>query len=316
VVVFVKNAGATIYWWIVAICVGLPICVVLVLLGLNLESVFHWTFEKLDAIAAWMFGFIMDVNTPEERPLFFTILFSGFLPIALGLIAAPIAFLAGFPAVFMMRANGNYGYYRRETLDLVTSVAANQPAGMWVRFLCYAIDYAILWVFHFLMFFVPAFLVESKFPLGQYFGAMALAATNLGFVAIAGAKNGKVATASLVMGGVTGLMSIYAETIEFFQTVLAVMKFILPLFNAWIYFVTNEASTGRSTIGKESFGLIVQTSPGQKEVTVGQATLRFIVKFLSLVLLGLPYLIALTKPRKQMGHDLAAKTEVVFRGDR
>ncbi|MFV0445170.1 MAG: RDD family protein, partial [Planctomycetaceae bacterium] len=314
--VFFKNAGATIYWWVVAVCVWLPIIVLLVLSGLNLDSVFNWTYDKLDAVAAWMFGFVIDVGTPEERPLFFSILFSAFLPVGVAFIAAPIAFLAGFPAVFMMRATGLYGYYRRETLDLVTHVKANQPAGFWVRFLCRTIDTAVIGIFHVLMFWIPVVLVQFEVPLGRLFGGLFLAFTNLGFVAIAGSKNGRVSMASLGMGALAGVMFIMGETVPFFALVYSVLYFVLPAFNAWMYFATNEASTNRSTIGKEAFGLIVQIIDNQKELTLGQATTRHFGRLICDALAGLPYVIIAFHPKKQALHDIMAKSEVVFRGDK
>lgn len=315
VVIFFRNAGATLYWWVVAIAVFLPAIVILTLLALNLEGMFAWTYEKLDAIAAWMFGFIMDVNSPEDRPLFYTILFSAFLPVAFGIIAAPFAFLIGFPAVFMMRVTGLYGFYRRETLELVTHVKENQPAGIWVRYLCYVIDYAILSLFQVLTFWPPVILVATEFPLGRYFGGAMIPAVNLGLVAIAGSRNKRAASFSLGLGVLGGVTFIYGANIAFFQQVYLAIYVLLPLYNAWMYFAVNEASTQRSTIGKEAFRLIVQTVDSRKEVTLGQASVRFIAKMLSSLLLGIPYLMCLFNPKRQMGHDMIAKTEVVFRGD-
>ncbi|MCA9053810.1 MAG: RDD family protein [Planctomycetaceae bacterium] len=316
IVIFFKNAGATLYWWLVAVVVFLPAIVILTLLGLNLESAFQWTYSKLDEVAAWMFAFIMDVGEPGDRGLFYSILFTLFLPVGVGVIAAPFAFLCGFPAVFLMRATGLYGFYRRETLDLVTHISANTPAGIWVRYLCYIIDATVLQAFQLLTFGIPFVLVASEFPLARYFGGATIPAVNLGLVAIAGSRNKRAAGFSLGLGGLAGVTFIYGETIEFFQHVFTAIYYILPLYNAWMYFAVNQASTQRSTIGKEAFGLIVQTAEKQKEITLGQATGRFFVKMLSGLLLGLPYLVCLFNPKKQMGHDIVAKTEVVFRGDK
>ena len=316
VVCFFNNAGATLYWWVVTLVAFLPAIVILVLLGINLESAFLWSYEKLDALAAWMFGFIMDVGQPGDRGLFYTILFTLYLPVALGLATAPFAFLSGFPAVFTMKANGLYGFYRRETLGLVTHVKPNDLAGFWVRFLCHVIDLTVLNIFHALMFNIPVFMVVSGFPLGQYFGGAVIPAINLGLVAIAGSRNKRASGASLALGVLGGVTFIYGANVEFFKLVYTGIYFLLPILNAWMYFSVNEASTGRSTIGKEAFGIIVQTADKRKELTLGQATLRHLGRLICYATLGIGFVLAALSKKKQALHDVMAKTEVVFRGDK
>ncbi|MEZ6067850.1 MAG: hypothetical protein R3B90_19545 [Planctomycetaceae bacterium] len=84
---------------------------------------------------------------------------------------------------------------------------------------------------------------------------------------------------------------IYAPNIPFFLMLhFMVLRLVLPLFNAWMYFATNEATTSKSTIGKETFGLIVQRVDGGKELTLGQASLRHLGRVLCDIPLSLPYL--------------------------
>ncbi len=90
----------------------------------------------------------------------------------------------------------------------------------------------------------------------------------------------------------------------------------MPFYNIGMFFVANEASTSRSTIGKEAFGLIAQAVEKQKELTPQQAMTRHLGRILSDALLGLPYIMAAFNPRKQALHDTMAKAEVVFRGDK
>ncbi|MEZ6067849.1 MAG: hypothetical protein R3B90_19540 [Planctomycetaceae bacterium] len=170
-VIFTKNAGATLYWWVVAACVFLPVIIILVLFMLYGGDIVLWYFEKIDVWGAWVFSFIMDSGEGIRGGLFLKILYSMMTIMLVAPIAAVFSFLMAFPAFFMMRANGLYGLYRRETLDLVTQVHEGQKAGFWVRFLCRAVDYTIINVAHMMIFLIPDFLVFSGFPLALYFGA-------------------------------------------------------------------------------------------------------------------------------------------------
>jgi uncharacterized RDD family membrane protein YckC/ribosomal protein L40E len=320
IVIFFKNAGATLYWWVIAVIVFLPIIILVILLALYPVRALDWTYAQLDAVAAWIFGFIMDVNEPATRPLFFTILFSAFLPAALAIVAAPIAFLGAFPALFLTRVTGLYGFYNRETLDLVTSVRDNQPAGFWVRFLCHTVDVCIVQAFTLLTFGIPIGLLVSGFPLGRYFGGLTSALVNVGFVAIAGSKNARASMISIGLSVLAGVTFIYGygedAPIPVFGMVFAILTYFVPLYNMGMYFAVNEGSTSRSTIGKETFGLIVQTADKQKELTLGQAVGRHFGRILCDALGGLPYLTCVFNPKKQALHDIMVKSEVVFRGDK
>lgn len=314
--IFFKNAPATLYWWVVACCVFLPAIVIVVLVGINAGPFTEWCYTQLDAAGGWLFGFLIDVGTPEDRPLFFKVLFFGLIPLLVSLAAVPFGFLIAYPSLFMMRATGLYGVYRRETLQLVTHVQAGQLAGFWVRFLTHTVDTAIITGFLAIMYAVPRGLVAAKFPLGVYFGGMLMPAINVGFVAIAGSKNARVSMGSLLLGVVSGMTFIYSENIPLFALLQTYFPLLMGLYNEWMYYSVNEASTSRSTIGKESFGLIVQTAEKGAELTLGQASLRHLGRLLSEILLGLPFLVAGFHPKKQALHDLMAKSVVVFRGDK
>ena len=118
------------------------------------------------------------------------------------------------------------------------------------------------------------------------------------------------------LGVLAGMTFIYGETIAIFQLVFTILFYAVPLYNAGMSFVVNEASTASSTIGKEAFGLIAQGAEKQKELTLQQALIRHLGRLLSDALLGLPYLMSAFNPKKQALHDVMAKAEVVFRGDK
>lgn len=314
-VVLCKNFGATLYWWLVAFCVFLPTIVLLTLFILYAGDVILWYFAKMDGAGAWLYGFIMDVGQPESRGIFFKILQTFLIFGMIAPLAAVYAFLLAFPALFMMRANGLYGYYRRETLELVTHVKPNQLAGFWVRFLTHSIDYAVIGFFLALMFALPNLLVAAKFPLGTYFGAGLMAAINVGFVAIAGAKNPQISMGSLLLGVVSAMTFMYSEAIPVFAQLQTFMPLVMWLYNSWMHFTVNEASTSRSTIGKEGFGLIVQSAEKGAELTMQQASTRHLGRILCDITCGIGYTVAGFHPKKQALHDLMAKSVVVFRGD-
>jgi uncharacterized RDD family membrane protein YckC len=143
-----------------------------------------------------------------------------------------------------------------------------------------------------------------------------IAAVNVGFVAIAGSKSARASMIGIGLGVLAGVTFIYGATIEFFQLVFNVLYYAVPAYNIGMSYVVNEGSTSRSTIGKEAFGLIVQSVEKQKEMSMQQAFIRHLGRMLSDALLGLPYLMSAFTPKKQALHDVMAKAEVVFRGDK
>ncbi len=78
----------------------------------------------------------------------------------------------------------------------------------------------------------------------------------------------------------------------------------------WLYYALAESSGHQATPGKRLLGLRV-TDLGGRRVTFGTATLRHFGKFLSGLLMGLGYLLALLTPKNQALHDLIAGCVVV-----
>lgn len=87
------------------------------------------------------------------------------------------------------------------------------------------------------------------------------------------------------------------------------------LYMYWMYFAVQEATTTRTTIGKDAFGLIISNIDGKK-MTLKQATLRVFGRLICFPLtLGAGYLIA-ALPQKRGLHDLIAGTKCTWRGER
>jgi uncharacterized RDD family membrane protein YckC len=78
----------------------------------------------------------------------------------------------------------------------------------------------------------------------------------------------------------------------------------------WLYYTLLESSLKQATIGKFTLGLKVTDFRGRR-ITLLQANLRYFSKILSLLPVGLGFLLILTTRRRQMMHDYIAKTVVV-----
>jgi uncharacterized RDD family membrane protein YckC len=87
------------------------------------------------------------------------------------------------------------------------------------------------------------------------------------------------------------------------------------LYMYWMYFAVQEATTTRTTIGKDAFGLIISNIDG-KQMTLKQASLRVLGRLICLPMTaGAGYLLA-ALPQKRGLHDLIAGTKCTWRGDR
>ncbi|GHA77790.1 RDD family protein [Pontibacter akesuensis] len=88
--------------------------------------------------------------------------------------------------------------------------------------------------------------------------------------------------------------------------------FINPIFAVlhWAYYTFLESSLKQATIGKFTLGLKVTDLRGRR-IGFLQANLRYFAKFLSVLLLGLGFLLILSSRRHQMLHDYIARALVV-----
>ena len=71
----------------------------------------------------------------------------------------------------------------------------------------------------------------------------------------------------------------------------------------WLYAALSESSRYRATIGKRIMHLQVVTADGEK-LNFGQASVRHVMKFLSLFTAGIGFVMAGFTKRRQALHDL------------
>ena len=81
------------------------------------------------------------------------------------------------------------------------------------------------------------------------------------------------------------------------------MAFIVILaIGSWLYCAFAESSAWRATVGKRILGLHVVTAQGDR-ISFGQATARHLMKFLSLFMLMIGFMMAGWTKRRQALHD-------------
>lgn len=80
----------------------------------------------------------------------------------------------------------------------------------------------------------------------------------------------------------------------------------------WLYFAAQESSGWMATIGKRAMGLVVQGVDG-RQLSFSRASIRWVGRWASGLLLGFGYLLALFNEKRQTLHDLLAGTVVVQR---
>ncbi|MBX3440469.1 MAG: hypothetical protein KF861_23465, partial [Planctomycetaceae bacterium] len=139
--VFVKNAAPALYWVFMALLTFIiPIggaAVALQLFGGGVNP-----FMNKHYLAAT--GKLVTMMLGQDDGWQFVAV-AGVLRFLLAfVVATPVLMLAGFPLVFLMRANGLLGYYRQQSLGLVPQMAANTPCGFWVRMLAFLVDVLLI----------------------------------------------------------------------------------------------------------------------------------------------------------------------------
>lgn len=84
---------------------------------------------------------------------------------------------------------------------------------------------------------------------------------------------------------------------------------VMSIIINWLYSAYFESSERQATLGKLAMGLIVTDEQGQR-LSFTTASVRFVGKFISSMVMGLGYLIQPFTAKKQALHDLIAKTLV------
>lgn len=90
--------------------------------------------------------------------------------------------------------------------------------------------------------------------------------------------------------------------------------YILFFLTMWVYFVFQESSTLKSTVGKQAVNIIVTDLNGNR-ISFTQATKRFILKILTVIPFFAGFLLILFTSKKQAFHDIVAKTVVFVQED-
>ena len=86
--------------------------------------------------------------------------------------------------------------------------------------------------------------------------------------------------------------------------------FVVKQLLHWAYYALLESSTWQATLGKKALGLEVTDMHGAR-ISFGHATGRWAARYISVMTLGIGYLMAGFTERKQALHDMIAGTLVI-----
>ena len=87
---------------------------------------------------------------------------------------------------------------------------------------------------------------------------------------------------------------------------------LVSMFAVWLYFAVMECTTPQATIGKMFMGLYVTDIDGDR-LAFSRATIRYWMKYVSLVIFFLGFVIAAFTRQKQALHDKVANSLVLKR---
>lgn len=139
-----RNFGQVAVLFLTGFVLMLPVIGAAVAIGLFNAAVVGWLFSLMDKAANSIAGTEPGLWRDMMRGMV------GFL--LLWTFFWPVATLAAFPSVFLMRANGSLAHYCRKNLELMMLAPGGQPCGFWVRWLAFLADavmiglmLAILW---------------------------------------------------------------------------------------------------------------------------------------------------------------------------
>ncbi|MFG0335450.1 MAG: RDD family protein [Maioricimonas sp. JB049] len=275
--VFLKNLGPSLYVVILGFVVNLPVA----LLGFGIAYFVGgnaFQSEPVNDLTARIVTWVMELagENPSPDGFIFWIAHSTLTFLAAIIVTAPLMFLAGFPAVFLMRVIGLMGMYNSRSLDLVNKIQPNTPATLGVRMLAFGVDLLLSPLATFIV------TAEKKaIIVGQLINALFIA--NLYYL-------GKE-TAGMIFGP------------------------IWIVYSWWMYFAVQESSNMRTTVGKDGFGVIVQCEDGKK-MTLMQGTRRFFASLVTVATGFVGFLLVGVTPDRKALHDRLSKTVVVWRGDK
>lgn len=234
--VFFKNIGPAIYWVIVTLIVFSPIIGMAAGVVVWLQNPNPFASPVLNGITAPIAN---GLGEPGGAMYYLAL-----VPMNIAIVTAiyaPIAILAGFPALFSMKANGLLVTYNGRSLDLVQHMPKNTPATFWVRFLSHTIDTLLI-------------------PFAS-------------FIVTANAK-------AMMFGmGLTGIfiVSLLLESMKPFSLPIG---FVWALYSHGMYWIVQESSNVMTTLGKDAFGLLIMTDK-TKQLTMQQAAVRWFLRLVA-----------------------------------
>lgn len=113
------------------------------------------------------------------------------------------------------------------------------------------------------------------------------------------------------LGGWLGPMIVAFGLGEFFEPILTIVGYIVGFVGGIAYYVVFEsAEEFRATPGKLLMGLRV-TGENDECISPWRSTARFFSKYVSAVIFGIGYLMALWRPKNQALHDSMCRTYVI-----
>lgn len=107
---------------------------------------------------------------------------------------------------------------------------------------------------------------------------------------------------SIIVGVVSGILG----------AIIPSMAGIINLLVIGVYYIYLESSEYQATVGKILLGLKVTDLKGNR-ITPQVATIRFLGRFVSAIILGIGYIMAAFTEKKQALHDIIAGTLVIQR---
>ena len=114
---------------------------------------------------------------------------------------------------------------------------------------------------------------------------------------------------TMITYSILGLLSIFTTIDPNSFEAIASTMIIYPLI-FWLYYAISESSPWMSTFGKKLLGIKV-VDYSLNRVSFSKATVRFLAKFLSILLLWIGFIIIAFTKKKQGLHDIISECYVV-----
>ncbi len=165
-----------------------------------------------------------------------------------------------------------------QALPQTTAAALEDHAGFWKRFAAYILDFIVLYL--------PNMLIMKAL----------------------GGDAAQETMKQAVMAAPADLQVIMASYEQFYSTMSTAL--IITTILAWLYFAICESSPWQGTLGKLALGIRVTNAQGHR-ISFPRALGRYAAKYVSLVILGIGYLMVGWTQRKQGLHDMIASTLVL-----